>query len=151
MAISTHLRLQQTGAHTGNAAVFVIRPNGKLVRQVAIANSSPHMLGLRFNPVNGFLLVLDFGAGTVLHVDPATGASSLFMTPTIAGAGLNALTFDKLGNVYVSDSFNGIIWKTGPNGADHLEQQPVARAGNRPDAGVRGGRRAAHQLTVFAR
>jgi sugar lactone lactonase YvrE len=38
------------------------------------------------------------------------------MTPTVAGAGLNALTFDKLGNAYVSDSFNGIIWKTGPNG-----------------------------------
>jgi len=26
------------------------------------------------------------------------------------------LTFDGLGNVYVSDSFNGVIWKTGPNG-----------------------------------
>src|SRR5215469_10590007 len=34
-----------TGALTGNAALFVIAPNGKLVRQVAIANSSPHMLG----------------------------------------------------------------------------------------------------------
>jgi sugar lactone lactonase YvrE len=105
-----------TGALSGNAALFVIRPDGSLVRKVTIANSSPHMLGLRFNPVNGFLLVLDFGAGKVLHVDPATGASSVFMTPTTAGAGLNALTFDKLGNVYVSDSFNGVIWKTGPNG-----------------------------------
>ena len=105
-----------TGALTGNAVLFVISPNGTLVRKVTIANSSPHMLGLRFNPVNGFLLVLDFGAGQVLHVDPATGASAVFMTPTIGGAGLNALTFDKLGNVYVSDSFNGVIWKTGPNG-----------------------------------
>ena len=104
------------GALTGNAALFVIAPNGKLVRQVTIANSSPHMLGLGFNPVNGFLLILDFGAGKVLHVDPVSGASSVFMTPTMGGAGLNALTFDKLGNVYVSDSFNGIIWKTGPNG-----------------------------------
>jgi len=100
-----------TGALTGNAVLFVISPNGTLVRKVTIANSSPHMLGLRFNPVNGFLLVLDFGAGQVLHVDPATGASAVFMTPTIGGAGLNALTFDKLGNVYVSDSFNGVIWK----------------------------------------
>jgi sugar lactone lactonase YvrE len=104
------------GALTGNAVLFVIRPDGKLVRQVTIANSSPHMLGLGFNPVNGFLLILDFGAGKVLHVDPMTGTSSVFMTPTVAGAGLNALTFDKFGNVYVSDSFNGIIWKTGPNG-----------------------------------
>jgi sugar lactone lactonase YvrE len=85
------------------------------VRKVAIQGSSPHMLGLGFNPVNGFLLVLDFGAGKVLRVDPVTGTSSLFMGP-VAGSGLNALTFDKLGNVYVSDSFNGVIWKTGPNG-----------------------------------
>ena len=112
----TSFGFNTTGALSGNAALFVIAPNGKLVRQVTIANSSPHMLGLGFNPVNGFLLILDFGAGKVLHVDPVSGASSVFMTPTIAGAGLNALTFDKVGNVYVSDSFNGIIWKTGPNG-----------------------------------
>ena len=103
------------GAIAGNAVLYVFTPNGKLVRQVTIANSSPHMLGLRFNPVNNFLLVLDFGAGKVLHVDPTNGLSSLFMGP-IANSGLNALTFDKLGNVYVSDSFNGVIWKTGPNG-----------------------------------
>ena len=104
-----------TGALTGNAVLYVIKPDGKLLRQVTIANSSPHVLGLRFNPVNGFLLVLDFGAGKVLHVDPVTGASSVFVPP-IANSGLNALTFDKLGNAYISDSFNGVIWKTGPNG-----------------------------------
>ena len=104
------------GALTGNATLYVIKPNGKVLRELAIANSSPHVLGLRFNPVNGFLLVLDFGAGRVLHVDPMTGASSVFATPTIGGSGLNALTFDKLGNAYISDSFNGIIWKVGPNG-----------------------------------
>jgi len=104
------------GAIAGNAVLFVISPNGDTVRKVTIANSSPHMLGLAFNPANNFLLVLDFGAGKVLHVDPLTGASSVFMTPTLAGSGLNALTFDKAGNVYVSDSFNGVIWKTGRTG-----------------------------------
>jgi sugar lactone lactonase YvrE len=104
------------GALIGNAVLFVIRPDGTVLRQVTILNSSPHMLGLGFNPVNGFLLVLDFGAGRVLKVDPATGNSSIFMTPTLAGSGLNGLTFDAAGNVYVSDSFNGVIWKTGPNG-----------------------------------
>jgi hypothetical protein len=53
-----------------------------------------HVLGLRFNPVNGFLLVLDFGAGKVLHVAPVSGASSVFATVT-GNSGLNALTFDK--------------------------------------------------------
>ncbi len=104
-----------TGALSGNAVLFVIRPDGTLVRKVTIQGSSPHMLGLAFNPVNNFLLVLDFGSGQVLHVDPVTGTSSVFMGP-VTGSGLNALTFDKLGNVYVSDSFNGVIWKTGPNG-----------------------------------
>ena len=104
-----------TGALTGPAVLFVINPNGNVVRKVTIQGSSPHMLGLAFNPVNNFLLVLDFGAGTVLHVDPKTGTSSVFAGP-VAGSGLNALTFDKMGNVYISDSFNGKIWKTGPNG-----------------------------------
>ena len=103
------------GALTGNAVLYVFNPKGGLVRQVTIAGSSPHMLGLAFNPVNNFLLVLDFGAGTVLNVNPTTGTSSVFMGP-IAGSGLNALTFDKAGNVYVSDSFNGVIWKAGPTG-----------------------------------
>jgi sugar lactone lactonase YvrE len=106
------------GALTGNAALFVISPQGKILRQVSIANSSPHMLGLAFNPFNNFLLVIDFGAGRVLRVDPTTGVSSIFMdvNPVMAGSGLNALTFDRHGNVYVSDSFNGVIWTTGPNG-----------------------------------
>jgi sugar lactone lactonase YvrE len=104
-----------TGALSGNAVLFVIKPDGRLLRQVTIANSSPHVLGLRFNPVNGFLLVLDFGAGKVLNVNPVTGASSVFATMP-ATSGLNALTFDKQGNAYISDSFAGVIWKVGPNG-----------------------------------
>jgi sugar lactone lactonase YvrE len=103
------------GALTGNAVLYVIKPNGTVLRQVTIARSSPHVLGLRFNPATGALLVLDFGAGKVLQVNPVSGASVDF-TPTIPGSGLNALTFDKAGNVYFSDSFNGVIWKTGPHG-----------------------------------
>jgi len=32
------------GALAGNAVLYVISPGGKIVRQVTIANSSPHML-----------------------------------------------------------------------------------------------------------
>jgi sugar lactone lactonase YvrE len=104
-----------TGALTGNAVLFVISPNGSIVRQVTIKNSSPHILGLAFNPVTNALWVLDFGAGKVLNVDPVTGLSSVLAGP-IANSGLNALTFDKGGNGYVSDSFNGVIWKIRPRG-----------------------------------
>jgi len=76
------------------------------------------MLGVGFHPHTGAFLVIDFGAGKVLKVDPRTGGASDFITlanPT--GSGLNAMAFDSSGNVYVSDSFNGAIWKSGPNGA----------------------------------
>jgi sugar lactone lactonase YvrE len=119
-----------TGAIGGNAVLFVISPNGKIVRKVTIANSSPHALGLRFNPATGALWVLDFGAGTVLNVDPHSGSSTVLAGP-IAGSALNALTFDGAGNGYVSDSFNGTIWKVGPHGggASNWKTDPLLGPG----------------------
>jgi sugar lactone lactonase YvrE len=123
-----------TGSTTGSADLFVIAPTGQVIRQVTLhgtPTASPHMLGLRFNPVNGHLLVLDFGSGlatgtaNVLDVDPRNGAFSLFGTvPTVTTTpGINALVFDRSGNVYVSDSFQGIIW-TAPanNGGQPMKQ-----------------------------
>jgi len=103
------------GQVPGPSHLFVFGPDGQLIRNFAIAGSTAHTLGLGFNPVTGDLIVLDFGAGTALKVNPVTGASSVFMTVT-GNSGLNALTFDKVGNLYVSDSFQGIIWRTGPTG-----------------------------------
>jgi SMP-30/Gluconolactonase/LRE-like region len=102
-----------SGQHPGQLIVF--DPSGNLVRAKDIAGASTALLGLDFHPKSGKLLVIDFGAGKVLTVDPVTGASSVFATVT-GSSGLNALTFDKEGNVYISDSFQGIIWKTGPRG-----------------------------------
>lgn len=99
---------------TGRIAVFDL--SGRLLRVLKL-NSSPALLGLDFHPITHELLVLDFGGHQVLRVDPQTGASSTFAVPALApGSGLNGLTFDKAGNVYISDSFQGIIWKTGPAG-----------------------------------
>src|SRR5260370_25346379 len=89
--------------------------SGRVIRQVVIAGASPHLLGLAFNPTTSDLLVLDFGAGKVLKVDPLSGASTVFSNIG-NGSGLNALTFDSSGNVYISDSFNGTIWRTCPSG-----------------------------------
>ena len=100
---------------TSAGTLFVFSPSGKLLRQVSIAGSSRLLLDLAFHPTTGALLVIDFGNARVLKVDPFTGASTVFMTVTGA-AGLNVLTFDDDSNVYVSDSFQGIIWKTGPAG-----------------------------------
>jgi sugar lactone lactonase YvrE len=99
---------------TGRIAVF--DQSGRLLRVLSLS-SSPALLGLDFHPTTHELLVIDFGGKQVLRVDPRTGASSTFAVPALAPkSGLNALTFDKAGNVYVSDSFQGIIWKTGSQG-----------------------------------
>ena len=127
---------------TGPAApahLFVFNDGGTLLREVTIANSSPATLGLGFNPVTHQLLVIDFGAGKVLNVNPHTGNSSVFMTVT-GNSGLNALTFDQSGNVYVSDSFQGIIWKTGPHGGAGTvwKQDPLLTTTGTPPFGANG-------------
>src|SRR2546426_342252 len=59
------------GPVSGPGQVFVFDPSGQLVRQLSLliggtTPSSPHLLGLRFHPMTGALLVLDFGAAQVL-------------------------------------------------------------------------------------
>jgi sugar lactone lactonase YvrE len=138
---------------TGPGQLFVFDDDGKPLRQVPIAGSSPHLLGLRFQPSKSTvcgnalkaLLVCDFGNAQVLAVDPVTGCSSVFMTlpatlPHPGGAGLNDITFDGSGNVYVSDSFQGIVWKTGPGGglATAWVDSPLLRTTGVPPFGANG-------------
>jgi sugar lactone lactonase YvrE len=101
---------------TGSAPsqLFTFGPDGSLKNRVNIQGSSQAMLGLAFRPGTDELLVIDFGAGKVLSVNPQNGQSAVCITVPQAGAGLNGLTFDAAGNIYVSDSFNGIIWRFSP-------------------------------------
>jgi sugar lactone lactonase YvrE len=97
--------------------IFVYSPSGRLLRRLSVAGSSNLLLDLAFHPTTGALLVIDFGAKQVLTVNPFTGASTSFVTiPGGASAGPNVLTFDAAGNVYISDSFQGVIWRTPPAG-----------------------------------
>lgn len=105
------------GTESGVGEVFVFNTGGQLIRKVAVTGSSTFLLELAFHPVTGDLLVIDFGAKQVLDVDPVTGAALLFAAiPGGMNAGPNVLTFDSAGNVYISDSFQGIVWKTDQNG-----------------------------------
>ena len=102
--------------HPGRAGqLFVFRPNGRLLRQVSVAGSSNLLLDLAFHPMTHKLLILDFGGAKVLTVNPVTGESEVFTSLT-GQPGLNVLTFDRDGNVYISASFAGKIFKTGPDG-----------------------------------
>ncbi len=114
----TTFGFSSSGPVGGLGQLYVFDQNGQLIRQKSVAGSTSHLLGIGFHPTTHALLVIDFGAAQVLKVNPNTGASTVFMTVTTppGSTGLNALTFDSSGNVYVSDSFNGIIWKTGSGG-----------------------------------
>ncbi len=106
------------GTDSGAGEIFVFNKGGRLIRKIEVAGSSTFLLELAFHPNKGDLLVIDFGNQQVLDVDPITGFSSVFATiPGGASAGPNVLTFDSLGNVYISDSFQGIVWVTDQNGS----------------------------------
>lgn len=106
------------GALTGNGELFVINPSGKVVRHFPVPGSSAHLIGGIYQASSKSVLIPDLALGVVWKVDPRNQTASVFMTaPTMTTApGLNAMAFDASGNVYVSDSFQGAIWMTGPGG-----------------------------------
>ena len=105
-----------TGAPPGKVYVFDSH-GGRLKRELTLAGASNLLLGIAFHPRTHELLVIDFGNKTVLRVDPFSGVATPFaVIPGGAAAGPNALAFDRAGNVYISDSFQATIWRTGPAG-----------------------------------
>jgi DNA-binding beta-propeller fold protein YncE len=127
------------GTNTGMGHLIVFNKDGKLLRIVNVQNSSPALLGLDFHPKTHALLVIDFGAQQVLNVNPITGDSTLF-TKLAPAAGPNALAFDAAGNVYISDSFQGVIWRTGPTGglATSFASSPLLTTTGKPPFGANG-------------
>jgi len=109
------------GPVAGPGKIYVYNKNGALLRTLTVAGTSSHLIGIGFHPTTNVLLVIDNGSANVRAVNRVTGASAIFMTlpaGMAAGAGLNAMTFDAAGNVYVSDSFQGIIWQVGAGGGE---------------------------------
>jgi len=106
--------------------LIIFAPDGRFQRRVEIAGSSNRLGDVSFQPETGNLLVVDYGGKQVLKVDPLTGASSVFISvpgekpeppaPRSAWAAPNGMTFDRKGNIYLTDSFQGTVWRTGPTG-----------------------------------
>lgn len=129
------------GTSSGTGQMFVFTRAGRLLRTVNIQGSSTLLLDLAFHPRTNELLVIDFGHQQVLSVNPVNGKASVFTTiPGGANAGPNVLTFDAAGNVYISDSFQGIIWRTGPDGgaAAAWAQSPLLATTGVPPFGANG-------------
>jgi sugar lactone lactonase YvrE len=130
----------------GPGQIVIFDRSGEKARVVNVAGSSNLLLGLDFHRIDEDedsteLLVIDFGAKTVLRVDPKSGASTVFTTiPGGAAAGPNALAFDGRANVYISDSFQGIIWQTAPAGgaATIWAQSPLLATAGVPPFGANG-------------
>jgi sugar lactone lactonase YvrE len=122
--------------------VVVFDRHGNLLHNVALVGASPALLGLAFHPTTHALLVLDYGAHKVLKVDNlSTGQTSVFVDLG-DNAGPNALTFDGLGNVYISDSNRGSVWRTNAAGGGKTEWVQNAllapTPGNVPPFGANG-------------
>lgn len=129
------------GTPSGVGQLFVFGKHGHLLWQVDIAGSSALLLDLAFHPTTGALLVIDFGNKQILNVNPANGAATVFATiPGGANAGPNVLRFDDAGNVYISDSFQGTIWRTGPAGGavSNWVTSPLLRTTGVPPFGANG-------------
>jgi sugar lactone lactonase YvrE len=103
---------------TSEGTLVVFDPQGKHLRTVRIQGSSRLLLDVGFHPRTGQLLVVDYKEAKVLSVDARTGASLVFMTVAGKNAGLDGMTFDPAGNVYVTDAHQGIIWRVGPDGGE---------------------------------
>src|SRR5215510_761992 len=99
----------------GPATLWVFNPAGHLIRTVTLTGTVPPVLGIAFNPANGLAFIADLGNSSVFKWDPVTNTTT-FVAALGAGAGPNAICFDAAGNVYISDSFQGIIWKTDKDG-----------------------------------
>lgn len=129
------------GKTAGPGNIVVFDRSGRMLRTLDVEGSSPLLLGIAFHPLTGALLVIDFGSKQVLRVDPQTGVTSLFSAiPGGTAAGPNALAFDALGNVYVSDSFQGKIWRTGSAGGAVSEwaSDPLLTTAGVPPFGANG-------------
>lgn len=116
----------------GPATLWVFNPDGHLVRTVTLTGTQPPVLGIAFNPANGLAFIADLGNGSVFKWNPASNTTTLIASLG-ANAGPNAICFDAAGNVYISDSFQGVIWKTDKNGnnlAQWLAPSPLLAPGS---------------------
>jgi streptogramin lyase len=127
---------------SGNSLLLTFNTQGQLLKTVTIQNSSSAMLGLAIRPgtTDTHVLAIDFLNSQVLEVNPNDGTSTVCITlpgpPPPNTAGLNALTFDAAGNTYISDSFQGIIWRRPAGTICGVAEQWVTSDLLKPNGGI---------------
>jgi sugar lactone lactonase YvrE len=127
------------------ANICVVNRDGALVDVIAVPAGPAgvaSLLGELFEPSQG-LYVLDFangapGNGRLLLVNPGAHAIQVVATGFQAP---NGLAQDRHRNLYISDSFMGVIWKVTPGGTVSVwKQDPrlTPQPGNGPPFGANG-------------
>jgi len=122
------------GAVPGPARLWVFNPQGQLIRTTTLTGTVPPVLGIAFDPVSKLGFIADLGDGSVYTWNPVTDVTTHVQTLP-GSAGPNAICFDTAGNAYISDSFQGIIWKTDKNG-NNLTQWVTTNPLLTPAAGL---------------
>ena len=111
--------------------IYIFDRNGKVDETISLPGAVP--LGLEFDR-HGNLWVANFGGGNILKFTPPFNSGSVPQTfpitgcpgPSLGECGLNAITFDKASDLYVSDSFGGRIFKIDlPAGSSSVFLEPI--------------------------
>ncbi len=134
-------------AFAKTANICVISQQQKLVKTIPVSAGPAgvaSLLGELFVPGEG-LYVVDFGTGSrsapngrLLRVDPSSGK----VTPIVTGffSAPNAIARDRHGNLFVSDSFQGRIYRVAPGASRPTVwiDSPLLRTDGQPPFGANG-------------
>jgi len=100
---------------TTTNVIYIFDRHGRVDETISLPGAVP--LGLEFDR-DGNLWVANFGGGNILKLTPPFNSGSVAQTfpitgcpgPSLGECGLNSITFDSAGLLYVSDSFGGRIF-----------------------------------------
>lgn len=105
--------------YEGPSHVFVFDHQGQVLRDVTIRDRVPSpLLGVIWK--GNAIYAADFGNGRILLITPDDRVTVFAQLPHLARMspgpaeqppGPNGLAFDRSGHLYVSDSFQGVVWQ----------------------------------------
>jgi len=134
------VRFNAKGALTGNAVLYVTGRTASCCARSLSPIQVPHA-GIGFNPVTGSCWCRFGAQGSACRSDHRRLVG---LHGPIAGSGLNALTFDRVGKS-TSPILNGVIWKSVQRGSPTAWATIRCSARNWPDAAIGAERRRVQQ------
>lgn len=120
--------------HEGPSHIFVFDAGGRVLRDVTVGDKVPSpLLGVIWK--GNDIYAADFGNGRILLITPDDRVTTFARLPQLPRMspgpaeqppGPNGLALDRVGNLYVSDSFQGVVWKIAASGQVSAWKRDVA-------------------------